>query len=130
MQVLWKHTMNQKSACEHGTMYQMKNYLGRSNVVMSPKNNMNSCKDFLVLLLHSYITVAAMKVVELDKIDNWPSYIQEEMWIEHKQKRRKEMDYILSQLEDKFLDIEYLHVPTDSHSTDDQDNFSALVHST
>ena len=88
---------------------------------MSPKNDMNSCKDFLVLVLHNYITVASMKVIELDKIDDWPSCIQEEMWMEHKEKRTKEMDYILSQLVDKFLDIEYLHIPTDSHSTDDED---------
>lgn len=64
--------MNQRSACEHGTMYQIKNLLGRSNVVMTPKNDMNSCKVFLILVLHSYITVAVIKVVELDKIDNWP----------------------------------------------------------
>ena len=69
---------------------------------------MNSCEDLLILILHSYITVVAMKVLGLQKVDNWPSSVHEEPWMENKEKCKTEMDRILSEMVDKFLNVEYL----------------------
>lgn len=73
--------MSKKSAAEHGTAYQLRNLTGRSNVGMKPKNSMNASEDFMLLVLHSYITTAAMEVLEMSEIIEWPSSIPEDMWL-------------------------------------------------
>ena len=55
--------MSKKSASEHGTAHQLRNLVGRTNVTTKPKNDMNACEDFMLLLLHSYITTAALEVL-------------------------------------------------------------------
>ena len=49
-------------------MYQIRNLVGRSNVVSAPKNDMNACEDFFNMVLHSYVTSAMMKVLDMKEI--------------------------------------------------------------
>ena len=74
--------MSKKSIAEHGTVLQIRNLIGRSNVVGKPKKDMNACKYFLILLLHSYITSAAMNVLEITSLEEWPSSVPENIWLE------------------------------------------------
>ena len=99
--------MSLKSASERGTLYQMRNFLGRSDVTVKPKKNMNACEDFLVTVLHSYITVAAMEVLGISNMEEWSSLIPEDLWLCGEDERRKVMDSILSKIIEKYVDIRY-----------------------
>ena len=90
--------MSPKSGSEHGTAYQIRNLLGRSNVA---KNNMNACEDYMITLLYSYITSAAMEVLGMQSIDEWPTCIAEDLWVEDR----------LSLIVDKFVNLQY-HSPS------------------
>ena len=118
IQVIWKYLVSEKSAAEHGTVYQIRNLIGRSNVVKKPKKDVNACEDFLQLVLYSYITEAVMEVLEMKSTDEWPDSIAEDMWLCSKEERQKKMDEILSIVVDKYVSIEYnTHCST---TTDDK----------
>ncbi|XP_019861291.1 PREDICTED: uncharacterized protein LOC109589693 [Amphimedon queenslandica] len=113
-EVIWKYFLSQKSASDHGTMYQIRNLIGRSNVTIKPKHAMNACEDFLILVLRSYITSAAMKVLEITDVNETPSCIPPDLWLQKKDVRKKEMDSILTKIVHKFLDVGYNESSADS----------------
>ena len=43
-----------------GTMYQLKNLIGRSAVPNDPEKNMNAAEDFMLLLVHAFVAAASM----------------------------------------------------------------------
>jgi L1 cell adhesion molecule like protein len=92
---------------EHGTIYQIRNLIGRSNVVTQPKNDMNACEDFLKIVLYSYITVAAMEILEIDEVDEIPSSFDDDIWLQSEDERKRKMEEILIKIVHKFIDIKY-----------------------
>lgn len=73
IQVLWKCFYSMKSAGEHGTLYQLRNLLNRSNVVKDPTKDFNACEDFLLLVASSLVTVAAMTLLGMKSLTDRPS---------------------------------------------------------
>ena len=63
MQVIWKYFYSKDSASDHGTLYQIRNLLHRTNIVNKPANDFNSCDDFFKLVVNCHILAAAMKVL-------------------------------------------------------------------
>ncbi len=55
MQLIFRHYFSKKSLADCGTLYQLRNVLGRTNVVQRPLDNFNACDDFFVLVVHAYI---------------------------------------------------------------------------
>ena len=49
---------------QKGTLYQLKNLLHRTSVPKDPKNHMKACEDFLILILHAFVKVAAEDVLK------------------------------------------------------------------
>lgn len=94
-QVIWKYHVSLKKASERGTLYQMRHFLGRSNVGVKPKKNMNACEDFVVTVLHSNGGTGN---------EEWSSLISENLC---EDERRKVMDSILSKMIEKYVDIRY-----------------------
>ena len=60
---------------------------------------MNACEDYLIVLL--------CIVLGIESVDEHPSSISHDLWTRDKHVRQKEMDIILSDIIDKFVDITF-----------------------
>lgn len=112
--MIWKYFVRPESSSDHGTAYQLRNLLGRSNVVTKPKKNLNACEDFLILLLRAYVTYAAMDVLQMENVDDAPNTLAEDLWLKSNEYRRKVLDSILTTIIDKFVDVKYNSEPMSS----------------
>ena len=72
-QVIWKYFYSKKSAKEHGTMYQLRNLLHRTNVVSKPAKDFNACDDFFNLIVTSHILTASLEVFHMNSLHDTPS---------------------------------------------------------
>ena len=63
---IWGRLYKAKSAMEKGTLYQLKNVIGRSSVPQDPENDMNAAEDFLLLIVHAHVFAAARLLVQKD----------------------------------------------------------------
>ncbi len=103
--------MSKNSSAEHGTVYQLRNLIGRSNVKVSPKNSMNESEDFLAVLINGYVTCAAMHILCMKSADEWPSSIPEDIWIQENDDRISViMESLLSSIAERFINLQY-HAP-------------------
>ncbi|XP_064386162.1 uncharacterized protein LOC135334762 isoform X4 [Halichondria panicea] len=67
MKVIWGAFYDTKSSGEKGTMYNLRNVIHRTNVPSDPQKNMNSCEDFMLLLVHSHVVEAANTLQQLSQ---------------------------------------------------------------
>ena len=66
-------TLNsKKSTAEVGTLYQLRNLLGRSSVVKKPLDDFNACDDFFVLVVKCHVIAAAMKMLNMSQTSQVP----------------------------------------------------------
>ena len=72
-QIIWKYFFDTQSSKEHGTIYQLKNLLNRTNVTTVPKHNFNTCDDFIKLIITCFILAAAMKTLGMKELNDKPS---------------------------------------------------------
>ena len=68
--MIWKGLYNPGSSLEKGTMRQLRNVINRTNVPLDPQKNMNAAKDFMMLLLHAHVIVAAETVHTLNATES------------------------------------------------------------
>ena len=68
---------------------------------------MNACEDSLRLLLKSYITAAAMEILEIESVDESPLNFPDDMWVHDKDERQRKMDSLLSNIVEKYVDVTY-----------------------
>lgn len=68
----WKY-YSTLSAAEHGTMYQLRNLIGRSNVNADPIHKLNECEDFFKLVVTCHILVAAMEILRMKDLNDIPT---------------------------------------------------------
>ena len=71
--MIWKYFYNADSSREHGTLYQLRNKINRSDVVKNPKSNFNACEDFLEIVVKAHILSAALKILKMSNIEDQPS---------------------------------------------------------
>ena len=72
MQVIWKRLYKAVSFQDAGTLYHLRNTVGRSNVTGSPKDNFNECEDFFFTVVRTHIIAAAMEVLGMDSLSESP----------------------------------------------------------
>ena len=56
-----------------GTLYQLRNIINRRDVVKHPKNNMNACEGFFLLVTEAHILSAAMTTFKMSSASDKPS---------------------------------------------------------
>ena len=61
------------SFCDKGTLKQLANQIGRSNIPKKVKSNFNGVHDFLNLVLDVHITAAALKFFGMENVSSLPS---------------------------------------------------------
>ena len=101
-QMIWKYYYSDKSSREHGTLYQLRNVLNRSNVVKDPMKNFNACDDFFVLAVESHIIAAALNIFGMTSMEDLPSHQivpnAEVLWMEdvdHRKQALQRMSMLL-----------------------------------
>ena len=67
-QLVWKYYYSPKSSGQHGTLYQLRNLLNRTNVVSDPMDNYNACDDFFVTMIQCHIIAAAIKMLGMEDL--------------------------------------------------------------
>lgn len=65
-QVIWGRVFDKKTTAEKGTLYQLKNVIGRSSVPLDPEKDMNAAEDFLLLVVHAHVVAAARVLIHKD----------------------------------------------------------------
>ena len=71
--VIWKCFFNTNSSAEHGTLNQLRNRLGCSNVVSDhPKKDCNTCENFLHVVVSGHIIAANLKALRMKAMDEKP----------------------------------------------------------
>ena len=101
-QMIWKYYYSDKSSREHGTLYQLRNVLNRSNVVKDPMKNFNACDDFFVLAVESHIIAAALNIFGMTSMEDLPLHQivpnAEMLWMEdvdHRKQALQRMSMLL-----------------------------------
>ena len=114
LQIIWKYFLDTQSFKEHGTMYQLKNLINRSNVTTIPKHNFNTCDDFLRLIINCFILTAAMKTLGMKELDNQPSssHIPEDVKLKSAEERKTLLENICKKIVDDFIHTEFKPLST------------------
>ncbi len=114
-QVIWKHFFSTSSAAEHGTLYQLRNLLGRSNVVTDPARDFNACEDFLLVVVSGHIIAAAMKSLGMKTMDDSSPTADTvigsdpySLWMLGDEERKKVLDSICSDVLEKYIVFSFL----------------------
>ena len=92
--------MSTDSSMDHGSLYQLRNILGRTNVGKDPTKDFNACDDFFHTVISAHIISAFH---ELDKGDFDPSTD----WMKSDEDRKQILLKYSAQLVDKYVDFSY-----------------------
>ena len=97
--MIWKYFYNINSASEHGTLYQLRNKINRTNVVKNPKSNYNACGDFLETVVVGHVLGAAMQILEISNLNDQPSDVAvgitsaENLWTFTSEERESSIEF-------------------------------------
>ena len=111
--VLWKHFYSTDSAGEHGTLFQLRNLLGRSNVVTDPTKDFNACEDFLLVVTSASIITATMKVLKMKSVNDKPTASTaiglkpDDVWMLDIESQKKTLDAVCNQVVKEFVEFSF-----------------------
>ena len=105
--MIWKYFLSEKSAAEHGTLYQLRNLINQSNVPTKPKKNFDACSDFFVQVINSLLFVASMDFLQMESLNDTPSASilpnAERLWAESKEKRTEILEELCGNIIDQVV---------------------------
>ena len=112
MQVIWKYFYSTKSAAEHGTLYQLRNLINRTNVVADPVKDFNACDDFVTLAVTCHVLTAALQVLGMNSLNDTPClplYQAEphNVWMLSDSERREILNSTTEKIVDCFIDFTF-----------------------
>ena len=110
-----------KSAAQPGTLYQLRNKLGRSNVVCDPKKDFNACDDFIRMVISSHMIFVTLKHLNMESISDIPcneSVLRDPnlIWIKTDDERKKILLAVCTSVVDKYIDFTYHQNCADNES--------------
>ena len=115
---LCRYVYSPKSATDHGSIFQLRNTIGRTSVVNIPLDNFNACDDFFKLVMTSHILAAAMKLLKMDTLQDLPKHpkITEGIntWLQSESEREGILEAVCTDIVDQFTTIELYECPNDS----------------
>ena len=96
---------------DHGTLYQLRNKLNRTNVIEKPKNDVNACEDFLETITSGLIVTSALTTLKLASTDDTPGTDvlpeAESVWIMPDNERSECLKRLCGQVYDRFIGLQY-----------------------
>ena len=103
--------MKSSSAGEHGTMYQLRNLLARTNVNENPQKDFNACDDFFQLIITSHILAASLEFLKMESLIDTPSedVISDSpnIWMNSAEDRVKILTEVCDGIIDKFISFDF-----------------------
>lgn len=132
--MIWKYYYNPNSATEHGTLYQLRNKLNRSNVVKKPKSNFNACDDFIETVIVGHILAAALKSLEISSIEDQPSAkvigisSPENLWTCTKEERKAILHSVCERIVKRFIKFSFNNFPKSRNHKDDDEVHNYSCH--
>ena len=109
--MIWKFFYSTCSGGDHGTLYQLRNKLNRTNVVKVPKKDVNACEDFVEIITSSLVIATAMTTLRLKSVNDFSSDGvlpgAETVWMLSDNERRGYLNELCGQLYDSFVHITY-----------------------
>ena len=95
----------------HGTMYQLRNKLNRTNVVNTPKKDVNACEDFIETLTCGQVVTATISILQLKSANDHPSEAVlpgvANVWSLPSDERKKCLKTLCTSIYDKFIKFSY-----------------------
>ena len=93
---------------DHGTLYQLRNRLNRTNV-KDPKTDYNACDDFFILVISCHIVAATLAMLRMESVNDTPSadaiHNPHNLWIESAELRKSVMERICQEVVNCYVDI-------------------------
>lgn len=115
-QVIWKYWYSKLSSGEHGTLYQLRNKISRTNVVTKPFKNYNACDDFFQVIMNSHIIAATLTMLEMKSADDTPSDSNVpnalNVWMESTDTRKEILRKICKKMLDTHVSFSFNSVDT------------------
>lgn len=107
--MIWKELYSDKSAGEHGTLYQLRNLLHRRNVVKHPKKDVNASEDFFLLVVTSHVLAAAVELLQMESLSATPqsTIITTDYWCQSLDIRKSALMSVCTALVKKFVNFEF-----------------------
>ena len=111
LQVVWRYFYSVQSGGEHGTLYQLRNLIHRTNVVKKPEKDFNACNDFFKFIVTCYILTASLQVLGMDSLTDTPStgVISDphNVWMESSEHRKYVLKDICQRIVKQFIHFEF-----------------------
>ena len=121
--MIWKYFYSLSSSSQHGTLFQLRNLIGRTNVKGKPIDCFDPSEDFFVLIVEAHIIVAAMTLLEMTTMGDVPStqYLPfgEMTWTQTNEERKIIVDKISAAVVDNFVSVDYNGFSSDTSATQD-----------
>ena len=109
--MIWKFFYSYQSASEHGTLYQLRNKLNRTNVVKTPKKDVNACEDFLDIVTSGLVVAAVCTTLQMKSVDELPTNSAlpraDEMWTMTADERKECLKQLCERVSDRFVAFSY-----------------------
>ena len=78
MQMMWTRLYRLSSIKEKGTLYQLRNLIHRSSVLVSPKECMNATEDFLQVILEGRLLAASSQICGSASVEDFLEKVPEQ----------------------------------------------------
>ena len=92
-------------------MYQLRNVIGRNNVVTVPLDDFNACDDFFKLIITSHILTAAMTLLKMSSLGDQPKHSDitdgVDTWMQTDTERKAILKAVCTDFINKFTTIEF-----------------------
>lgn len=107
--MIWKRLYRCSSACDGGTLYQLRNLINRRNVTKKPKDAVAPCEEFFSLVTEAHIICAAMTTFGMQSVADKP--VNSDLFPDDcadlpPDKRRNILVLAARKIVDSFIDIE------------------------
>lgn len=117
--MIWKYFYSPLSSSDHGTLYQLRNKLNRTDVVKTPKNNFNACEDFIDIITAGLVISATLTTFHMDSVSDSPSDTNlQNLWTLPDNERRAALMSMCEQVYDQFIRLSYDSAQASAMSTD------------
>ena len=108
---MWKYFYSQYTAGDHGTLYQLRNKLNRTNVVKLPKKDVNACEDFIITVTSGFVVAAALAAFQLKSPSDHPTNQivpgADSIWTLSSSQRQECLKDLCGKVYDRFINFKF-----------------------
>lgn len=119
--MLFKRLYNCQSGQDTGTLYHLRNLINRRNVTTTPKNSVNACEEFFLLVVEGYILITAMKAFGMSSLDDKPFHSELQGMFPYQMR-----DFLYKKIQNLLID-EYVSLSYPASENGEMDGINAYT---